>query len=545
MWRILIYIAVLCAIAFGAVWLSTLSGEVTILLPDYVANIDLPVAAALLILTGLAIAVIWWLVATILRTPFRMAKSAKVKKRAKGLQALSRGMIAVGAGDTGQARRYAKQAQKLLGDEPLTLLLNAQVAQVTGDLTSADAAFRKMTANKETQLLGLRGLFVEARRQNDHEAAYTHAREAALLAPAAGWANEAVLEAQCMKGAWTEALEMIDRRVAFGLIDKATAKRQRAVLLTANALAVEQSAPDTALVDSTRALKYAPTLVPAATLAARLLGQRGDARKASKIIEKAWSVNPHPDLAETYIYLKANASAQGRLKRAETLGRLSNLDMEGRLIIAQTAVEAREFSRARDVLKPLLDEQPTIRTCLLMADLEEAEHGAVGLVREWVARAARAPRDSAWIADGIVAEQWAPFSPVSGHIDAFKWQTPPDSQSLPDTSAFDLDMDEKPESQASEAEPTFIDVTPAEDQATPPEQPAEPEQEVAKAPEPEPILADTPAVDPEPETEAPQPPLQPEAVEPIAVTPKPVVFPEFRAPDDPGVDTTNTKKKKR
>jgi HemY protein len=44
-------------------------------------------------------------------------------------------------------------------------------------------------------------------------------------------------------------------------------------------------------------------------------------------------------------------------------------------------------------------------------------------VREWLARAARAPRDRAWVADGVIADSWAPIGP-RGTLDAFVWRTP-------------------------------------------------------------------------------------------------------------------------
>ena len=34
-------------------------------------------------------------------------------------------------------------------------------------------------------------------------------------------------------------------------------------------------------------------------------------------------------------------------------------------------------------------------------------------------------RDPVWMADGIIAEEWAPISPVTGALDAFEWRTPP------------------------------------------------------------------------------------------------------------------------
>jgi HemY protein len=107
------------------------------------------------------------------------------------------------------------------------------------------------------------------------------------------------------------------------------------------------------------------------------------------------------------------------------LARLSSWAPESRLAIGRAAIDGRDLARARDVLRPLLEERPTVRVCLMMAELEQAE-GHPGRVREWLARAARAPRDKAWIADGIVSDTWAPVSPLTGRLDAFVWDTPPE-----------------------------------------------------------------------------------------------------------------------
>src|SRR5690606_13391330 len=57
-------------------------------------------------------------------------------------------------------------------------------------------------------------------------------------------------------------------------------------------------------------------------------------------------------------------------------------------------------------------------------DIEEAETGDQGRVRQYLSRAVRAPRDPAWVADGLVSDRWAPLSPVSGRLDAFEWRPP-------------------------------------------------------------------------------------------------------------------------
>ncbi|MDH6664737.1 UNVERIFIED_ORG: putative membrane-anchored protein [Methylorubrum zatmanii] len=167
--------------------------------------------------------------------------------------------------------------------------------------------------------------------------------------------------------------------------------------------------------------------MPAAVIAGRLLARRNDLRKAAKIIEAAWKATPHPELAKVYLNLRTGDSARDRLARAENLAKLSSWEPESRLVIAQAATEAKDFGRAREALTPLTDDRPTARVCRMMARIEAAEHGAEsGRSREWLARAARAPRDPAWVADGIISERWAPVSPVSGRLDAFVWKTPPE-----------------------------------------------------------------------------------------------------------------------
>jgi len=195
------------------------------------------------------------------------------------------------------------------------------------------------------------------------------------------------------------------------------------VLLTARALDAEETDRDRARSLALDALKLEPTLVPAAELAGRLLGEAGELRRASRIIEKAWVANPHPDLADTYAHLRPGDAARERLARVQTLAGKTPGHAEAALAMARTALDAQEFSMAREAVKPLLNE-PTRRVAMMMAEIEQRESGNEGRAREWMARALRAPRDPEWTADGFVSDRWMPVSPVSGRLDAFQWKVP-------------------------------------------------------------------------------------------------------------------------
>ena len=60
---------------------------------------------------------------------------------------------------------------------------------------------------------------------------------------AAAWAGRAVLEFRCANGDWAGALDALDNNMASGLLDKTTFRRQRAVLLTAQALQLIEHDP--------------------------------------------------------------------------------------------------------------------------------------------------------------------------------------------------------------------------------------------------------------------------------------------------------------
>ena len=173
----------------------------------------------------------------------------------------------------------------------------------------------------------------------------------------------------------------------------------------------------------TEAIKLAPTLVPAAVLASKFESEAHQVRRSMRIVETAWLAQPHPDLADAYAHVKLGDSARQRLVRVQTLAAKAPGHIEGALAIARAAIDASEFTMAREALAPFIA-QPTQRVAMLMAEIERTEHGDSGRARAWTLRAVRALHDPAWTADGYVSDRWRPVSPVSGRLDAFQWQTP-------------------------------------------------------------------------------------------------------------------------
>lgn len=550
MLRIVLFLVLIALAGAGAAWVADQPGDVVMTWGGFRASPSIPVFVLCLGIFAVLIVLLWSMLTVIWRMPGRMRRRRHEKRHARGRHAITYGLLAIGHGDTALARRHAEAARRHAPNDPLALLLHAQSAQLDGNRDEAQRAFRAMAEREDTRLLGLRGLFIEAQRADDAVGAVMIAEEAIKLSPSSTWASHAVLGFRCARGDWSGALAILDSNLSAGLIDKQGYRRQRGVLLTARALELETMDRDVARESVMEAVKLAPTLVPAAVLAAKFESEAHQVRRAMKLVEAAWLANPHPDLADAYAHVKLGDAARQRLQRVETLAAKTPADkaghVEGQLAIARAAIDASEFARARAVLAPYVND-PTQRVALLMAELERTEHGDGGRARAWTLRAVRARHDPAWTADGYVSDRWRPVSPVTGRLDAFQWQTP--VASLPSDKGTTIESSAFEEAMLAAPPPKRVTATS--------EAPAEPVG-IAPDPTPAPVPAAQdnapPAVTEEPVV-TPAEPVKPapEAAEssPVAATPvfrtradlgKPAqapiqaVIPIVRAPDDPGID---------
>jgi HemY protein len=424
MLRLVTYLVSIALIATGLAWLADRPGTLHMVWQGY--DIETSVFRATVILAAAVATAIfaWSILRTLWNSPAALGQRIVRKRQKRGLDALSSGMIAVGAGDKSLATRYALQARKSLPHEPLTHLLRAQAAQLSGDRATARRIFESMLAAPETEQLGLRGLFLEAEREGASEAARQFADKALRSNPKLAWSSDALFDLQCKQKDWAGALDTLALAKRNGLVEKTPADRRRAVLLAAQAQDAEDNDSDKALTLALESNGLAPDLVPAAAVASRILAARGNTSKAAKIVQKAWARTPHPDLAMAYAYARIGDSPRDRLDRIKQLAALNPHSIESPIAVATTAIEARLYNDARDALQPLLDNRLTQRVATLMARVEAGENGDKGRVREWLARAVNAARDPAWTADGVISDRWEPVSPVTGVLDAFQWRVP-------------------------------------------------------------------------------------------------------------------------
>lgn len=431
-----VFLAVAAVAAAGA-WLADHPGRVAMVWQGY----RVETSAAVLLIAVAAVAAVaavlyrGWL--ALRRSPAALGAAWRERTRRKGYQALSKGMVAVAAGDADEARRQARRAEGLLGDPPITLLLSAQSAQLNGDEDAAAAFFRRMVGNPDTEFLGVRGLLTQAVKRGDTAEALDLARRAWALQPKSGWVADQLFSQLTASGLWTEADAVLDGARRRKLMDDKAGERRQWVVRHQAALS---ASPGDALRRARKVHDANPGFVPGALALARLWLADDKPRKAAAAIERTWAIAPHPDLLEVYWKAVAAEDALARMRAAERLAKRNPDHEESRLAIATQAIDAGLWGEARRHLASALDaagDTAGRRLYRAMAALAEAEGGDGRAAREWLMQASVADPDPAWVCRdcGHVHASWAPACDHCHAFDSLDWTVPPHARPMEPPSA--------------------------------------------------------------------------------------------------------------
>lgn len=431
--RALPAIVVIAVLIAASVFVADRPGSVEVVWQGWRIDTSVGVLLVALVIAALVAAVLFHLLRKIIRGPKTFLRARRERRRREGYRALSQGMVAVAAGDAEEAQKFARKADVLLAEPPLTLLLSAQAAQLNGDERAAQRYFTAMLDRPETEFLGLRGLIMQAMRGGDEATALKLTERAKALRPRTPWVLSSLIELQARAGRWAEADATLAEATRRKTLPAGESQHHRAALLlerSRKAEAEEQARE--ALRLAAKAHRLDPGFTPAAAHYARLLVAGGHQRHARKVVEAAWRTAPHPALAEAYDRIFADEAPLARTKRFERLASFNPQHVESALAQARAALAARLWGEARRHIEratALLGERtpPPQRICRLMAELEEAEHEDHAAARAWLVRAAAAPTpDSAYVCRncGAEAAEWTPLCPRCRSFDSLAWRPP-------------------------------------------------------------------------------------------------------------------------
>ncbi len=412
--RLLAILVLALLVLAGVWWLGNLPGVVVVRLGDITASARVPVAAIGLVLLFLLLYAIVRLLLGLVRLPRTLRRWRGRRRRALGDRAVTRALVALAAGEAGDARHHAGRALRLLGPVPQSLVLVAEAARLAALPGEAESAYGRLAADPEAAFLGLRGLIRSAIEREDWAQANALAARAEAAHPGAAWLRAERVRLAVRSQDWSAALAL------------AGPEAPRAAFAAAAATAATD--PSEGLRLARRAFEADPALAPAALAYAQRLRESGREGRALKVIRRAWSESPHPDLAE--FALSTVVEPLARMRAAQELVAENPTHVESRFLLARAALAAGLTGEARRHAEAAaaggLDQRRVWMLLAEIADAEAPEGGGVAASLAALRRAATAEPDPAWRCGVCGAEHasWHAACTNCGEAGSLNWRGP-------------------------------------------------------------------------------------------------------------------------
>lgn len=432
--KIVLFVAVIAALALGADMLMATEGGIRVSIPGWEFTLG---PFQMVVAVVVAMALLWLvlkligLLLAILRflngDETAISRYFDRNRERRGFQALAEGMLAVASGEGRLAMSKAARAERLLGRPELTMLLHAQAAEVAGDRQAAESAYKKLLGDDRTRFVGVRGILRQKLEDGDTGTALALAERAFALKPRHEEVQDILLKLQAGEGDWKGARATLGAKLKSGALPRDIFRRRDALLALSEAKGVlDEDAPIEAREAAIEANRLSPDLIPAAAMAARSYIAQGKKRHAARVLKKAWAAQPHPDLASAFAEIAPDETPAARLKRFRELTGANPDHEETRLLLAELHIAAEDFPAARRALGDLASHHPTQRTLTMMAAIERGEGGEDAVVRGWLARALTASRGPQWICETChnIQTDWTPLCDNCGGFDTLSWREP-------------------------------------------------------------------------------------------------------------------------
>jgi HemY protein len=265
----------------------------------------------------------------------------------------------------------------------------------------------------------------------DTETALKLAEKAFALKPKHEETQDVLLRLQAQAEDWSGARQTLSAKLKYGALPRDVHKRRDAVLALSEAKDILSEASTIEVQEKAiEANKLSPDLIPAAVMAAGSYVQQGKPKLATRLLAKAWDVQPHPDLASAFAGIEPNETPAERIKRFAHLTRIKPEDPETKMLLAELHIANEDFPEARRALGDLAESAPTARSVTLMAAIEKGEGAPDAVVRGWLAKALTVSRGPQWICDNCqhIHADWEPFCENCQSFDTLSWKTPPLSE---------------------------------------------------------------------------------------------------------------------
>jgi|GEM_PF-995151 len=271
---------------------------------NYRIQTSIMVLCLIVSLFSLACLFTYHIVLHVLLFPRKWKQGKMQKQQVKGLELLTETFAAMAVGDVGLANKQLQQAKKQLPNQPITLMLEAQLARLEGNEDKVRGHIAQMLGNSSTEFIALKSMLEQAWKENNKVLALQYAEKAIVIRPEDNWLIARLATLYAEAGRMQDAHRILHIAYKKRYINKHFLRRENALMAFENAKYLfEKEKYAEAIPVLQQTLRFMPDFTPACVLMARLYQKQHDIKTALKVILAAWKIEPAKELRDMLLEL--------------------------------------------------------------------------------------------------------------------------------------------------------------------------------------------------------------------------------------------------
>ena len=420
--KLLLGFLLILALSISAAWFAERPGLIQIYWLNHKIETSINVIVTSFLILFLIFFIIFRLWSLIYKKSFLIKFKYKERKLNKGVRELTKGMVALAIGDSDNAQKFSQKAINIPENlKPLSVFLSAHSLQLQGNKNEAKDYFKSMLDYPEMEFLGLRGLIILGGLKNSSPLML--AKRAYSVKPNSPWVISAVYELESKEGNWRGAEKVIKNTLKFSKNESKKYNKKLAIALFEQGKIYEQEGHSDKLQKLLESFKIDPSFIPNSIYLVKNLINRKQRRKAVRIVEKTWTLAPHPILMELIENIYVKESQTQINKKLIELALKAPIDHpESLYTLAKVKFSERNIDESKKYLLKILKIYLDYRAVEMMIEISKINKENKR-ISEWSEKLSSAVKPS-WVCQicSEIQEAWTPYCNKCNSFDSIEWK---------------------------------------------------------------------------------------------------------------------------
>ncbi len=336
-------------------------------------------------------------------------------------------MVSITEGDLQKAKNCLAELKKIIGDDIIIDILRLKIYKGEKNFDKMEELSAKLENNPNLRLVGFKADIEAKMQKKQFEEALKTANKAFKIRQDLYWVIESAFKLRVKSGDWEGALQVLNSGYQKDIIKKDNYEKFKSVVLYELAKELKDTGDNVNFYKfCSQALECSPDFVPAALLMAEYYMENDkQLRKASKVLQKAWRLNPTIGVAKAYLNLWPEDTDLERVQRMESLALINGKNISvNNLMLADLYCKAKLWTKAKSEFEIFLINNPASKKIAkTIAYYEKEANNNEKAATNWQKKAKECVDDDVWVCQscGHVSSKWHAYCKKCDEVGAFNW----------------------------------------------------------------------------------------------------------------------------